>query len=361
LLSEQCRVPHGPGDSKTGQLQCLSRRGIVHGCDPESAHCGNCDRRRLIPRRASRRDSRSRVCKDRLDVACEICNPRTCDFADVAKEFARRASGFCERSEHVSQVSNLTARISCGEGKSIARPHRVALTCGVQRDVAGQAILSSQLGRGGLGQSAGIEASSVWRPSTAVDCPTLSEARLSLSQGARIQLRDGICDTARAQTRSVARYHRVRLKQRDSINGRRGFEKPKVIVNAQGWPLTSVLSPRSGRGGLGESAEIKPGSIWRAYGGMVWATCSQTRLSLCQRERIKVRDCSGSAPPGRTRLLSEQCRVPHGPGDSKTGQLQCLSRRGPRERIKVRDCSGASVPSAANPSVVGRGPAREPD
>jgi hypothetical protein len=184
----------------------------------------------------------------------------------------------------------------------------VALTCGVQRDVAGQAILSSQLGRGGLGQSAGIEASSVWRPSTAVDCPTLSEARLSLSQGARIQLRDGICDTARAQTRSVARYHRVRLKQRDSINGRRGFEKPKVIVNAQGWPLPSVLSPRSGRGGLGESAEIKPGSIWRAYGGMVW------RLSLCQ-----------------------------------------------RERIKVRDCSGASVPSAANPSVVGRGPAREPD
>jgi hypothetical protein len=247
-------------------------------------------------------------------------------------------------------------------------------------------VLSPQTGRGGLGESAEVKPGSVWRAYGATVWATCSQTHLSLYEREGIKVRDcfpsihsqesrawGGVSPQQGKSSSKAQLYAFWVGPVPLTNERRNSAAARVpiataqrrmlspLLDRQGWPLTSVLSPQTGRGGLGESAEIKPGSIWRAYGGMVWATCSQTRLSLCQRERIKVRDCSSSAPPGRTRLLSEQCRVPHGPGDSKTGQLQCLSRRGTRERIKVRDCSGASVPSAANPSVVGRGPAREPD
>jgi hypothetical protein len=46
------------------------------------------------------------------------------------------------------------------------------------------------------------------------------------------------------------------------------------------------------------------------------------RLSLCQRERIKVRVCFGAAPATQTRSLVERCRVPGEFDDSQIAVQQ---------------------------------------
>ena len=58
------------------------------------------------------------------------------------------------------------------------------------------------------------------------------------------------------------------------------------------------------------------------------------RLSLSQRERIKVRDCFRSVPRARSKSLLARYRVPHELGDSKIGGPRC---RGEREILPARD------------------------
>jgi hypothetical protein len=54
------------------------------------------------------------------------------------------------------------------------------------------------------------------------------------------------------------------------------------------------------------------------------------RLSLSQRERMKVRDWLCGSPPRRTRLLAEHCRVLVEPDDSKIVRLRSPDARGTR-------------------------------
>jgi hypothetical protein len=58
------------------------------------------------------------------------------------------------------------------------------------------------------------------------------------------------------------------------------------------------------------------------------------RLSLSERERIKVRDCFRRVPQARSKSLLARYRVPHGLGDSKIGEPRC---RGERELLPARD------------------------
>jgi len=58
------------------------------------------------------------------------------------------------------------------------------------------------------------------------------------------------------------------------------------------------------------------------------------RLSLSERERIKVRDCFRRVSPARSKSLVARYRVPHELGDSKIGQPRC---RGEREILPARD------------------------
>ena len=46
------------------------------------------------------------------------------------------------------------------------------------------------------------------------------------------------------------------------------------------------------------------------------------RLSLCQRERMKVRDCFSVAPQVQTRLLATRCRALGEPDDSRIATQQ---------------------------------------
>jgi hypothetical protein len=48
------------------------------------------------------------------------------------------------------------------------------------------------------------------------------------------------------------------------------------------------------------------------------STGQKARLSLCQRERTKVRVSTSIAPAAQTRLLARRCRVPGEPDDSRT-------------------------------------------
>src|SRR5205823_4712404 len=54
----------------------------------------------------------------------------------------------------------------------------------------------------------------------------------------------------------------------------------------------------------------------------------RVRLSLSQRERIKVRDCCDGAPRAHTRSLAKRCRVLRALDYSKIGRLGLLFRRG---------------------------------
>ena len=58
------------------------------------------------------------------------------------------------------------------------------------------------------------------------------------------------------------------------------------------------------------------------------------RLSLSERERIKVRDCFRRVPRARSKSLLARYRVPHELGDSKIGEPRC---RGEREILPARD------------------------
>ena len=58
------------------------------------------------------------------------------------------------------------------------------------------------------------------------------------------------------------------------------------------------------------------------------------RLSLSQRERIKVRDCFRSVPRARSKSLLARYRVLHELGDSKIEGPRC---RGEREILSARD------------------------
>jgi hypothetical protein len=58
------------------------------------------------------------------------------------------------------------------------------------------------------------------------------------------------------------------------------------------------------------------------------------RLSLSERERIKVRDCFRPIPQARSKSLLARYRVPYGLGDSKIGEPRC---RGEREILPARD------------------------
>jgi hypothetical protein len=50
-----------------------------------------------------------------------------------------------------------------------------------------------------------------------------------------------------------------------------------------------------------------------------------SRLSLCQRERMKVRDCFSAAPGVRTRSLATRYRAPGEPGDSRIAEQRLQS------------------------------------
>src|SRR6266508_3908164 len=56
------------------------------------------------------------------------------------------------------------------------------------------------------------------------------------------------------------------------------------------------------------------------------------RLSLCERERMKVRDFSGNVPPARTRLLSERYQAPRELDGSRIAARQFRCWRGIRLR-----------------------------
>jgi len=58
------------------------------------------------------------------------------------------------------------------------------------------------------------------------------------------------------------------------------------------------------------------------------------RLSLSERERIKVRDCFQRVPRARGKSLLARYRVPHELGDSKIEEPRC---RGEREILPARD------------------------
>jgi hypothetical protein len=63
---------------------------------------------------------------------------------------------------------------------------------------------------------------------------------------------------------------------------------------------------------------------------VIFPRASICRLSLSQRERMKVRDCLCGSPPRRTRLLAEHCRVLGEPDDSKIARLRIPDARGTR-------------------------------
>jgi len=103
LLAAHCRVLRELDDSKTGRLQSLCSRGTSLAFDLASAHYGSYVRRHPARSRASRSDSRNRVCKDQSDVVDGIYSLRSCDSADVARESAHSQLLFCEVSGAVHQ------------------------------------------------------------------------------------------------------------------------------------------------------------------------------------------------------------------------------------------------------------------
>ena len=130
---ERYRGPRGFGDSRNGRRQFLAWLEIPFALDRVSRAGGNHDPNHPVRSRVSSSDNRNPGCKDRSDAVAGICNLRSVDFEDGAREYARnrsRSSGGNERSP--STLSLLTSR-SCE--KRNYRP----LT----------SILSPRTGRGG--------------------------------------------------------------------------------------------------------------------------------------------------------------------------------------------------------------------
>jgi hypothetical protein len=128
LLAAHCRVLRGLDGSKIGRLQFLYSRGTSLAFDLASAHHGSYVHRHPVRSRASQSDSRNRVCKDQSGVAGGIYSPRSCGFANVAKEFAHTQFLFCEVSGRGSQRIHLIERVLFEELKLIGELQASPLT-----------------------------------------------------------------------------------------------------------------------------------------------------------------------------------------------------------------------------------------
>src|SRR2546430_4784064 len=86
-------------------------------------------------------------------------------------------------------------------------------------------------------------------------------------------------------------------------------------------PLTSILSPQTGRGGSNHDRRNR-----NLQSSLTTITDYglPSLLSLSQRERMKVRDYSAHDFQAPTKSLQERYRVPRGFGDSRNGQRQFL-------------------------------------
>jgi hypothetical protein len=91
-----------------------------------------------------------------------------------------------------------------------------------------------------------------------------------------------------------------------------------------GSPLTLILSPRTGRGEVEHAYEL----FHREQSMSNWNTAKfdrfGTRLSLWERERIKVRDSSGRVLPGRSKLPEGHYQALAAPDDSKNVRRRFL-------------------------------------
>jgi hypothetical protein len=87
-------------------------------------------------------------------------------------------------------------------------------------------------------------------------------------------------------------------------------------------PLTSILCPQAGEADWDNAMAIHRSLCDRPRsqedGNAMTKSRTLVRLSLSQRERIKVRDCSDSVLPASTKLPEGRCPALPGPDDSRT-------------------------------------------
>ena len=107
---EHHRALRESGDSKIGAWQFLAQPEIPRGFGHASRLPKNHDLSRPIPPRAWRQDSRNPKCRDQADAAAGICNLRSFDFGDAAKEFAHNQSCSFGDNERDSREDCLACR-----------------------------------------------------------------------------------------------------------------------------------------------------------------------------------------------------------------------------------------------------------
>ena len=130
---ERYRGPRGFGDSRNRRRQFLAWLEIPFALDRVSRAGGNHDPNHPVRSRVSSSDNRNPGCKDRSDAVAGICNLRSVDFEDGAKEYARNRWRSCGGNEDASLINSLITAVSCEK-----RNYRLLTS-----------ILSPRTGRGG--------------------------------------------------------------------------------------------------------------------------------------------------------------------------------------------------------------------
>ena len=110
---ERYRVPRGFGDSRNGQRQFLVWLEIPFAPDRASRAGVNHDPNHPVRLRVSGRDNRNQGRTDQPGAVAGICNLRSVDFGDVAREYARNRSRSCGGNEDASSINSLITAVSC--------------------------------------------------------------------------------------------------------------------------------------------------------------------------------------------------------------------------------------------------------
>ena len=112
-LQARCRVLPALDGSRSGRRQFPAQLEIYPVSDRVSRGGGNHDPNHPIRSQASRSDNRNPGCKDRWDAVAGICNLRSVDFGDGARECARNRSRSCGGNDDASLIDSLIRVVSC--------------------------------------------------------------------------------------------------------------------------------------------------------------------------------------------------------------------------------------------------------